>query len=65
MTIYVDGVPILSKESYQEEKNCDFCGNVLPKGPSSRFILEGKEPFREWEVCGYCAVGKTNLKEKD
>lgn len=59
MTDYADDVPILSRESYQEERFCECCEKVLPKGPIRHFIEVGEEPFQKREVCLSCLRGQT------
>ena len=65
MTDYINGVPVLSPSSFSRQRACFQCGADLSKSLMIYTIEEGKEPFRETEVCISCRNGSNTKTEKD
>lgn len=65
LTVCIDGIPILSRDSIQMERACSWCEKDLTKSPISHTVTVGKEPFQQVEVCISCLNGKTKQNVKD
>lgn len=67
LTVYIDGIPILSRDSIQTERACSWCGKDLTNSAMIHTVGDGKKPFQQVEICISCMQGRTNKNqiEKD